>query len=70
MIIIETVTINDKEFMHTYSDIGLDIERDGVVYSDAIDPIDSNRTYTEVFNEETDEEISTEEFMKLIEEAL
>ena len=70
MIIVETVTINGKEFMHTYSDIGLDIERDGVVYSDAIDPIDSNRTYTEVFNEETDEEISTEEFMKLIEEAL
>lgn len=31
----------------TYSDIGMMIERDGVLYSEAIDPSYTNRTYTE-----------------------
>lgn len=31
----------------TYSDIGMMIERDGVMYDEAIDPADTNRTYTE-----------------------
>ena len=68
MIITETIVINNIEYLHTYSDLGFKIERDGVAYDDAIDPIDSNRTYTEV--EEEDVEISTEEFITLIEEAL
>lgn len=42
----------------TYSDIGMMIERDGVRYSEAIDPAELNRQYTE-----TDEpvEIVTDE---------
>lgn len=32
----------------TYSDAGLLIERDGVQYSEAIDPADMGREYTEV----------------------
>ena len=68
MIITETIIINNTEYLHTYSDLGFKIERDGVVYDDAIDPIGSNRTYIEV--EEEDVEISTEEFITLIEEAL
>ena len=32
----------------TYSDAGLMIERDGVRYTEAIDPANLNRTYTEV----------------------
>lgn len=32
---------------HTYSDIGMMIERDGVRYSEAIDPAELNRQYTE-----------------------
>lgn len=32
----------------TYSDAGMMIERDGVRYSEAIDPADLNREYTEV----------------------
>lgn len=36
----------------TYSDRGVMIERDGEKYSEAIDPADSGRVYTE-----TDEEI-------------
>jgi hypothetical protein len=39
----------------TYSDIGMMIERDGVRYSEAIDPAELNRQYTE-----TDEPIEVE----------
>ena len=31
----------------TYSDAGMMIERDGVRYSEAVDPAELNRTYTE-----------------------
>lgn len=49
MIQVEHKTINDVEFIHTYSDIGMMIERDGVKYSDAYDPIqfEGVRVYTE-----------------------
>lgn len=47
MLIKEIVTINGIEFNHTYSDAGFYIERDGVEYSDAIDPIDIEREYIE-----------------------
>lgn len=47
MIKTEQITINGKAFIRTYSDRGVMIERDGAVYSEAIDPIGSGRTYTE-----------------------
>lgn len=47
MIVTETVTINGKKYKHNYSDAGFYIERDGVQYADAIDPLDSGRVYTE-----------------------
>ena len=48
MIITETVTINGRDFRKTYSDEGFMIERDGVQYSEAIDPIGfEDRVYTE-----------------------
>ena len=47
MLKIETVTINGTDYIHTYSDAGYMIERDGVRYSDAIDPVDSGREYKE-----------------------
>ena len=40
----------------TYSDKGMMIERDGVRYSEAVDPAEFNRQYTE-----TDEPIESEE---------
>lgn len=49
MIYVETVTINGKEYKRTYSDT-YTIQRDGVEYSEAIDPIDSDRKYTETEN--------------------
>ena len=47
MIIVETVTINGKEYMRTYSDEGRYVVRDGVEYGEAIDPIGSMREYYE-----------------------
>ena len=47
MIIAEQITINDRQFTKTYSDSGFMVERDGVQYSEAIDPTELGRTYTE-----------------------
>ena len=47
MIIQTTKEINGVIFTYTYSDSGFMIERDGVRYSEAVDPIDSGRLYTE-----------------------
>ena len=56
MIITENMTINGKAFIKTYSDIGMMVERDGVRYSEAIDPAEFGRQYTE-----TDEPIEKDE---------
>ena len=47
MIRTENITINGKEFIRTYSDSGFMVERDGVQYDEAVDPIGLGRTYTE-----------------------
>lgn len=58
MIVKTTKKINGAEYDYTYSDVGMMIERNGARYSEAIDPLDSGREYTE-----TDEpiEVVTEE---------
>ena len=58
MIIHTTKEINGVVYDYAYSDSGHMIERDGVRYSEAIDPLDSGRLYTE-----TDEpiDVSTRE---------
>ena len=58
MIIQTTKEINGVVYDYAYSDSGYMIERDGVRYSEAIDPLDSGRLYTE-----TDEpiDVSTKE---------
>lgn len=47
MIITEQITINGKGFVRTYSDQGKKIERAGVRYDEAIDPVGTNRKYVE-----------------------
>jgi hypothetical protein len=47
MIITNEITINGKSFIKTYSDSGMKIEREGVKYSEAIDPSEFGRVYTE-----------------------
>ena len=55
MIITESMTINGKAFIRTFSDSGYMVERDGVRYGEAIDPAELNRQYTE-----TDEPIESD----------
>jgi hypothetical protein len=47
MIKTEILTINGKLFIRTYSDNGYMVEREGVQYSEAIDPAEFKRQYTE-----------------------
>lgn len=46
-IITETFYINNREFTKTYSDAGRYVVRDGASYSEACDPAEFNRQYTE-----------------------
>lgn len=43
---IQTEKLNEK-LIRTYSDAGFKIKRDGVIYDEAVDPIELNRKYTE-----------------------
>ena len=65
MIIQTTKEINGVMYDYAYSDSGYMIERDGVRYSEAVDPLDSGRVYTE-----TDESIKTEAISEMEEKAL
>lgn len=60
MIKSETITINGRALVRTYSGANRMIKRDGteIVYTEAVDPIGSGRTYTEtdIVIEQTDEE--------------
>lgn len=47
MIVKEKIEINGTEFNKQYSDEGYYIERDGSLFSEAIDPIDVDRRYIE-----------------------
>lgn len=49
MIKSETITMNGRAFVRTYSDANLMIRQDGTgnIYSEAVDPLNSGRTYTE-----------------------
>lgn len=64
MIQTETMTINGKAFIRTYSDSGRYVVRDGVEYAEAIDPASLGRTYTESENMLPD--ISAEEALTII----
>lgn len=59
MIIVDNITINGKEFTHAYSDANRYVVRDGISYSEAYDPVEFNRTYTEgdlIINESRESE--------------
>ena len=49
MIVQTTKEINGVMYDYAYSDSGYMIERDGVRYSEAVDPLDSGRVYTEQY---------------------
>ena len=60
MIVTENLTINGRAFVKTYSDISMMVERDGVRYSEAIDPAEFGRQYTETNKPIEQPEESTE----------
>ena len=66
MIISETVKINDKNFTKVYSDAGFYIERNGVFYVEAVDPLGSGREYVETTMPIETEPDTTEEKIKKI----
>ena len=71
MIKTEIIIINGVQFQKTWSDANYLIERDGAKYSEAVDPIDIERTYTET-NEPIDSQndITSDEFLSMLEEVL
>ena len=60
MIASEYIYKNGRQLIRTYSDADLMIRQDGteIVYTEAVDPIESGRTYTEtdITIEQTEEE--------------
>ena len=65
MIQTELITVDNRQLRRTWSDAGFMIERDGAVYSEAVDPVEFDPVYTEtdmpVKYESTDEIISASE---------
>lgn len=47
MIVIESFKVGERDFIRTYSDANRYVVRDGVEYSEACDPAELGRTYTE-----------------------
>lgn len=47
MIKTESLTIDDRDFICTYSDSGKYVVRDGISYEEAVDPAELGRVYTE-----------------------
>ena len=47
MIKTESLTINGRNFIRTYSDSGRYVVRDGISYEEAVDPAEFGRVYTE-----------------------
>ena len=71
MIKTEIITINNVQFQKTWSDANYLIERDGAKYSEAVDPIGIERTYTETSEPiDSQNDITSDEFLSMLEEVL
>lgn len=68
MIISETIKLNDANYTKTYSDAGFYIERNGINYAEAIDPLGSGREYTETDKLIETESATTEEQLRQVTE--
>lgn len=66
MIVKTTKTINGVTYDYTYSDSGMKIERDGALYDEAVDPLDSGREYTESDTPIEEEALTDTEALKII----
>ena len=72
MIYAENVIINGRDFTRTYSDAGRYVVREGVAYSEAYDPAEYGRTYTEgdYMTDGDTAELTAAEIVAAIEEAM
>ena len=61
----EHFDVNGRDFIRTYSDAGRYVVRDGVEYSEACDPAEFGRTYTEG-DLMPEEEAEAEEILNII----
>lgn len=72
MIVKEIIEINGVQYDHTYSDRGMMIERGGVQYADAVDPLGSGRVYTEtdipIEQDEPSDEATEEDYINALRE--
>ena len=66
MIRTEELVVDERTLVKTYSDAGYKIERDGVRYNEAIDPIETGRVYTETDEKIEGTEISDAEALRII----
>ncbi len=68
MIKTETITINNKQFIRTYSDKGVMIHGGSpeTDYSEALDPAELGRTYTETNIPIEDNGTSAEEILNIL----
>ena len=68
MIQTELIMIDGRQLRRTWSDAGFMIERDGAVYSEAVDPIDSGRLYEETTIPLEEEEATIDDYQKALSE--
>lgn len=64
-IITEHFDVNGRDFIRTYSDENRYVVRDGVEYSEACDPAEFGRTYTEG-NVMPEDETEAEEILSIL----
>lgn len=60
----ENLQINGKEFIRTYSDDNRYVVREGISYSEAVDPAEFSRVYTEG-DVMPDEETTDEDYAEI-----
>ena len=67
-IVTEQYEINGRSFTRTYSDAHRCVVRDGIEYSEANDPTEFGRTYTEgsLIEEEATEEYKMQELLNIL----
>lgn len=64
MIRTEHFDVNGRDFIRTYSDSNRYVVRDGVSYSEACDPAEFGRTYTE--GEVMEDDTEAEEILNIL----
>ena len=68
MIVKTTREIQGIVYDYTYSDAGMMIERDGARYSEAYDPIGTDRSYTETDEPANDAEAMEADYLEALAE--